>query len=134
MENLFSTTRLLILSMLVCVIYYQTNIKVSPSVQAKIPLPVVKLNSLWAKVPRVSVGLKTQKIINSSEGLAPRIKQVSGPKNPASDTLYTPVGHSTQEINRSKGLAPRFKQHSGPKHPKNNNHNIIYQRSISYRN
>ena len=56
MENFSVTTRFLILGMLVWIILYSANMKVSPSAQGEIPLAVVKSKSLWVQVPPVSSG------------------------------------------------------------------------------
>ena len=42
--------------MLVWIILYSANMKVSPSAQGEIPLAVVKSKSLWVQVPPVSSG------------------------------------------------------------------------------
>ena len=49
------TTRFLILGMLIWIIFYPINMKVSPSGQGS-SLPVVKEQTLWVQVPPVSLG------------------------------------------------------------------------------
>ena len=48
------TIRFLILGMLIWIIFYPINMKVSPSEQGVKPLPVVKEQTLWVQVPPVS--------------------------------------------------------------------------------
>ena len=56
MGNFSLTTRFLILGMLIWIIFYPVNMKVSPSEQGVKPLPVVKEQTLWVQVPPVSLG------------------------------------------------------------------------------
>ena len=71
MENLFLTSRLIILSLLVCGIFPRTNMKVSPSVWGENPLSVVsKSKSLWVRVPYVSPSPSAQNIIK--KGFTPK--------------------------------------------------------------